>query len=286
MDSGAIADYLASMSDHNKIIVLARIHSLLGKLSNELTFRNIDYVYVGRKSALAKSEPFAKFHAFLKLICNMQDNFCFALIREMIGLSAQEYATVRATAAKMGKSQFQVWYEDYHGLTPYADLFVSQWRHESLGAACFAIKAIFQGAHPYGDPPLKFDVEETFQFIFSWLVKNPKGTVRQYLDWLATYDITDEMQDEIEGLQLMTAHAAKGLEFDIVIVIGANEGIMPSNYKQSIASEELEEERRIFYVAITRAKNQLIVAVRPEIKEIDGKVYESPRSRFIAEMGG
>ncbi len=54
----------------------------------------------------------------------------------------------------------------------------------------------------------------------------------------------------------MTIHAAKGLEFDTVFVIQANEGRIP--YKKAEKAEEIEEERRLFYVAMTRAKNRLV----------------------------
>ena len=81
---------------------------------------------------------------------------------------------------------------------------------------------------------------------------------------------------------LLSGHACKGLEFNTVIIIGANEGILPS--KQAIKAGEIEEERRLAYVAMTRARDHLILAVRPERTEKDGRVFESPVSRFIEEM--
>ena len=80
----------------------------------------------------------------------------------------------------------------------------------------------------------------------------------------------------------MTIHVAKGLEWTTVIIAGTNEGIIPS--KQAIKSGEIEEERRLIYVAMTRACDQLIITVRPERTEKDDRVYESPVSRFVEEM--
>ena len=82
---------------------------------------------------------------------------------------------------------------------------------------------------------------------------------------------------EKEGVNLMTMHAAKGLEFDTVFVIEANEGSCP--YKKAIADEEIEEERRLFYVAMTRAKRKLVISY---VKEKNGK--DLLPSRFVSEL--
>jgi len=123
----------------------------------------------------------------------------------------------------------------------------------------------------------------TMVFIGAWLENNPNGTIKEYLDWLAIYDFQDEIEEETEKVQLMTIHAAKGLEFPAVIIAGCNEGILPS--KQALGSGDIEEERRLMYVALTRAKDIAIIAVRPEEKTREnGHVDENPRTRFIAEM--
>lgn len=84
--------------------------------------------------------------------------------------------------------------------------------------------------------------------------------------------------DKTPGVELMTFHSAKGLEFDTVFIIDALEGFAPSKRAQS--SAEFEEERRAFYVAMTRAKEELYVF---SSKERLGR--EFPVSRFVKEMG-
>lgn len=79
------------------------------------------------------------------------------------------------------------------------------------------------------------------------------------------------------GIRLLTMHAAKGLEFDTVYIVGANEGQMP--YKKALKGQGVEEERRLFYVAMTRAKELLKIIY---VKEKNGKAV-SP-SRFIDEL--
>ena len=197
MDSPALAAEIASWHEVNwaSVSVLGRNHSLLKKLSSELDLRQIPHEYIGRKAAVTNSEEFRRFHAFLKLLVNEHDNFSFLLIRDIIGLSALEYANVRVYAAENGKSHFQAWYENYHGHTLYTDFFNGLSR-SSLAASVLSIQAIFNGAYPY-DIRHPFDIDETFRLIFSWLVNNPTGTIRQYLNWLSTYDLQDELKGEI-----------------------------------------------------------------------------------------
>ena len=82
----------------------------------------------------------------------------------------------------------------------------------------------------------------------------------------------------IDGVMLATMHSSKGLEYEVVILPDVNEGITP--YKRAVSEEELEEERRMFYVAMTRAKQELHIF---SILHLYGKQKDA--SRFLAEMG-
>ncbi len=83
--------------------------------------------------------------------------------------------------------------------------------------------------------------------------------------------------DNQKGIVLTTMHSAKGLEFDLVFVIGCVEDIIP--HKKSISKEEIEEERRLFYVALTRAKNLLYISVVENRYEVKVKP-----SRFLNKL--
>ena len=80
-----------------------------------------------------------------------------------------------------------------------------------------------------------------------------------------------------EGLNLLTMHSAKGLEFDVVYIIDAVEGMTP--YKKAKTAAETEEERRMFYVAMTRAKNSLFIYVPETLRGKDKEV-----SRFVKSI--
>ncbi|MBQ6282477.1 MAG: UvrD-helicase domain-containing protein [Bacilli bacterium] len=111
---------------------------------------------------------------------------------------------------------------------------------------------------------------------------NPGATLEEFLIEISLISDVKETKDNDEVVTLMTTHAVKGLEFDIVFVTGLEEGIFPhsnSMYEES----ELEEERRLFYVAITRAKKVLYLTnARSRVRF--GKIESNPPSRFIDEI--
>lgn len=114
-----------------------------------------------------------------------------------------------------------------------------------------------------------------------WQNSKGYGTIKEWFEHIESYGKMLKEQNkkngEKEGINLMTMHAAKGLEFDTVFVIEANEGSCP--YKKAIADEEIEEERRLFYVAMTRAKRKLVISY---VKEKNGK--DLLPSRFVSEL--
>lgn len=92
-------------------------------------------------------------------------------------------------------------------------------------------------------------------------------------------------QDGVEanaGVTLMTMHASKGLEFKVVFIVGLEEGIFPSQ-RVMYDDDELEEERRLMYVGITRAEDQLILS-RADSRMIYGKYESNLQSRFLQEI--
>ncbi len=92
----------------------------------------------------------------------------------------------------------------------------------------------------------------------------------------------NEYRDDKNRISLMTVHSVKGLEFDYVFVIGLEEGIFP-HINSLLDNSEVEEERRLMYVAITRAKKKLYL-VNARMRTLYGKEQANPQSRFLNEI--
>lgn len=112
-------------------------------------------------------------------------------------------------------------------------------------------------------------------------VTTHKPTLADFMEWLSLRSDLDSVQDNDEMVTLMTIHSAKGLEFDVVFVAGMEESIFP--HSNSVQERGVEEERRLAYVAITRARKKLYLT-HAQTRRLFGQPQANPRSRFINEM--
>src|SRR5699024_2683626 len=104
-----------------------------------------------------------------------------------------------------------------------------------------------------------------------------------FLTELALLSPTDEVEEESSQIMMMTMHAAKGLEFPYVFIAGMEEGIFPLS--RAVEDEdELEEERRLAYVGITRAGEKLYLT-HSIMRQLYGRTQTNPQSRFLGEIG-
>ena len=106
--------------------------------------------------------------------------------------------------------------------------------------------------------------------------------LEDFLEDISLVADSQEHQELDNAITLMTMHAAKGLEFKVVFLIGMEEGIMP-HFMSLESSSDLEEERRLCYVAITRAKERLYIT-NAKRRLLFGTVNMNPPSRFISEI--
>ncbi len=148
-------------------------------------------------------------------------------------------------------------------------------------------KCIFQGNDPEDVSSQQY-MQELMNGIIAW-VKDRVETGESALlaDYLQEISLLTELEPgereeaEQEHVTLMTAHAAKGLEFPVVFVVGMEEGLFPSDRMDG--ERELEEERRLFYVALTRAKERVFITwSRTRFKY--GQFTNCSRSRFLKEI--
>ena len=111
--------------------------------------------------------------------------------------------------------------------------------------------------------------------------ENPDDTIFDYLENLSLLSDLDKTEDKDNSVSLMTMHAAKGLEFPIVFVVGLDEGLFPG--KRSIDEGNVEEERRLFYVGITRAREKLFLTSSKSRRNYGKPIFYKP-SRFVDEI--
>ena len=126
------------------------------------------------------------------------------------------------------------------------------------------------------------NLEELLTVAIEFEEEFAENSLNEFLENIALASDIDEMQESEESITLMTLHSAKGLEFPVVFLVGLEEGIFPG-YKSIGEQKELEEERRLFYVGITRAKNYLYLTCAKH-RTIFGSTSYNAISRFIKEI--
>ena len=115
-----------------------------------------------------------------------------------------------------------------------------------------------------------------------YLEKNPDGNLEGFLEEVSLYSEADRDNSISDRVVLMTVHSAKGLEFENVFIVGLEDGLFPSS-RSFDNNEDLEEERRLAYVAITRAKKHLYIS-SANSRTLFGQTHQNITSRFIKEL--
>lgn len=114
------------------------------------------------------------------------------------------------------------------------------------------------------------------------LDENPETTLPDFLEQVALVSDLDSYDGDLDRVSLMTMHSAKGLEFDTVFMVGAEDNIFPS-YRSMNDPAEMEEERRLAYVAITRAKRMLYIT-HTSYRMLYGQTMRNKLSTFVREI--
>lgn len=109
-----------------------------------------------------------------------------------------------------------------------------------------------------------------------------RDALSRFLEEVALIADTDSLDEGADAVRLMTVHSSKGLEFPVVFLIGLEEGIFPHS-RSALSPAELEEERRLMYVGLTRAKEKAYL-LHAEIRTLFGGMQVNPPSRFLAEI--
>ena len=128
------------------------------------------------------------------------------------------------------------------------------------------------------------NLRELMSSVEAYEDENENASLRSFLEEAALMSDIDNYDSEEDACVMMTLHAAKGLEFPVVFIAGMEEGVFPGN-QVMYDPGEIEEERRLAYVGITRAKEKLFLT-RAASRTLYGQTFPHPASRFIGEIDG
>jgi len=140
-----------------------------------------------------------------------------------------------------------------------------------------------EAAEPDGDPIA--NVNELITAAAEYDALNPEGTLAEWLHEISLVSDVDSVEDSAGAVTLMTLHAAKGLEFPVVFIIGLEEGLLPHGRATApnAKRDEMEEERRLCFVGMTRAREVLILT-HAAYRMLRGQTTRMPESRFLDEL--
>jgi DNA helicase-2/ATP-dependent DNA helicase PcrA len=127
------------------------------------------------------------------------------------------------------------------------------------------------------------NVQELLSAISEFAALRPDGTLEQFLEEVSLVSDIDSYEGTRNVVTLMTLHSSKGLEFPVIVIAGIEEGLLPF-YSSAIENSDLEEERRLFYVGITRAEKKLYLT-HARMRYRFGEPAYLNQSIFLTEIG-
>lgn len=190
---------------------------------------------------------------------------------DFIGLSSRSANKIAAFYEMVRNLQQMVEYLSVTELTQEV-LERSHYREELLKENTLEAKSRLENVDEFLSVTMEFEKQAEDQSLLTFLTE---------LALVSDVDQVDEATDQ-EQVQLMTLHAAKGLEFPVVFLVGLEDGIFPHS-RALMDESEMEEERRLAYVGITRAEKQLFLT-NAQMRTIFGKTEMHRESRFITEI--
>jgi len=268
------------------IAILTRTHAQQEKIIERLTAGLIPFKAAGENYNFWKSPESRYLISMLYVLHNRRNSFHFIRIARhlLYPMTASEWLDTEAKALKAQKKLLTYLIDERAGAL--SDL-IEYYEANRSTNLFFVIREVLSKVDiagffaRQGLTTKAANIAKALEYAEIWEGENAEDTTLEgFLSWFASEDIQTEIDDS-DKVKVSTIHAAKGLEFKVVFVPQMVEGRFP--HKRTLKSQEIEEERRLCYVAITRAKERLILS---GVKTADhkGKLVELPQSRFLEEM--
>ncbi|HIH0818528.1 TPA: DNA helicase Rep [Vibrio cholerae] len=304
-----IAHKFLNRTEYRDYAILYRGNHQSRLIEKSLTQNRVPYKLSGGTSFFARAE-IKDIMAYLRVLVNPDDDNAFLRIvntpKREIGPATLEklgsYANMRCKS--LFTASFELGLEQHlsgrglENLRRFTEWLVAIADNAERGNTVEAVRALVRDIR-YEDwlyetsaSPKAAEMRmKNVSDLYSWIVADLEGdnpdqqekTLKEVVQRLTLRDMMErgEENDDSDAVQLMTLHASKGLEFPYVYLIGAEEGILP--HQTSIDEENVEEERRLMYVGITRAQCELTFIVCKERRQF-GELIKPSQSRFLDEL--
>jgi len=299
-EAAAVVAHIEKLRERVKLTemaVLYRINAQSRPFEEELRRRRIPYRLVGGMRFYERAE-IKDVLAYLRLAVNPASDMDFlrAVKTPSRGIGAASLEKLTAQAQQQGKSLYetsldpalelpsaarralagfmelmQELAQQAAVLEPHQLLHLLLERTDSLG---------YLSSDSEEDIGRRENIDELFKSMQEFAAENPGAVLRDWLDNVSLLT-SDELAEGEDGVTLMTIHSAKGLEFDVVFLPGWEEGLFP--LKRADEDADLEEERRLAYVAITRARKEVYLS-RVKQRMMYGNFLSCVPSRFLQEL--
>lgn len=285
------------------IAVLARTNGQLEIIKEKLSEAKMTAVLVNKNADPLKRTDIKKLISFMSLVVNPKDEKALwscinfpanrmtdlekATLLSKPNWSSERPLDVLRTEGSQKVQDFVRIVDDFKHLAQFNDgnktSFFDFDAYEAMRESAYAIglKSFYKekGLQNRID-----DMLAALRYVKHWCQQQEaageRNNIEAFLKWMRIRDIQDYFRKDEDAVQLLTVHGSKGLEFDTVILVGMNQGTFPS--KRTV---DMEEERRLMYVAVTRAKRRLVLTRPREIALYGKKTFQPQRSQFIREMG-
>ncbi|MCS7229385.1 MAG: 3'-5' exonuclease [Candidatus Kryptonium sp.] len=284
-------------------VILYRTNAQSRSFEDELRRQGFPYTIVG-SVAFYKRKEVKDLLAYLKVIVNPRDDESLLRIINFPnrGIGEVTIERIKSFASAKGISLFEAMCRAYAipGLTDrarksihnFCDLIGKYIDLKNKISASELVRALVddigliryykQEGTPESQQRIE-NIEELLSAITEFSIQNPDdGAIERFLEEVSLIADIDTWENKRDAITLMTLHSAKGLEFPVVFITGLEEGLFPiaSSFYNT---KELEEERRLFYVGITRAMKKLYFSYAKRRMRA-GNIFESKRSRFLDEV--
>ena len=285
--------------------ILVRTNAQTRAIEDELLSREIPYSLVGGVRFYDRAE-IKDLVAYLRVLRNPRDNFSLMRIinQPPRGIGKSTIELLRDRAVQLGQPLWDVLYLDDLGNLParsatalrrFRDVIVGlQQASAELPLPALLDRLLeataYTDLYKQDDPDDLARLENIQEFLSaaqeftesnSYNAASDQDLLTAFLDHVALVTDLDSLQSE-KGVSLMTLHSAKGLEFRAVVVAGLEDGLLP-HFNSQGAREDIEEERRLLYVGMTRARERLFLT-NCRRRRIAGRYQDQAESPFLAEL--